>query len=117
MVSLSLKCDIAKSGGFSSNETCHCFCPQPVLFRVPDSKIGSMDVNSYYFTAVTVGQMGGVIRKQFHCFSVGQKFPEWPYHRSAINKALYRYHCSLSVVSMFGESMELKMHILFPCLL
>ena len=75
----------------------------------------SVDISGYCFTAVTVGQMDGVIRRQFHCFSVGQKFSEWPYRRSAINKAFYRY-CSLSMISVFGESMELKMHILFPCL-
>lgn len=117
MVSLWLNCNIAKSGGFSSNDTCHCFCPQPILFRVSDSKIESMDANRYYFKAVTVGQMDNVIRKQFHCFSLGQKFPEWPYHRSAVNKALYRYCSSLSVVSMFAELMEPKLHMLFTCLL
>lgn len=89
----------------------------PNLVLLTFSKAGSMDVSRHYFTAVTVGQMDCVIRKQFHCFSLGQKFPEWPYHRSAINKALYRYFSSLSVVSMFRESTELKMHIPFPCLL
>lgn len=70
VASLCLKCNIAKSGGFSSNDTCHCCCPQPELFRVPDSRTGSMDVSRYYFIAVTVGQIDSVSRQQFYCRAV-----------------------------------------------